>query len=182
MGARPLTSLSRSLFIPASVCVLVWPVDKADRVMRSGVVGALKVITPAETLHIERPACGKGRSCGAERNAMKGEGRDWASLRGAIKVSPPEGTTLAKVEAVGVELDLTRCKGADPFSLQLFVDGKDVTSQSKITTTRDLPPSEVSIYYAPIGIKAGRHLAEIRFRQNKSDAVCQYRWCFTVAE
>src|ERR1700730_668092 len=61
--------------------------------------------------------------------------------------------------------------------LQLFVDGREGNSQSKITMTRDWPPSGVSIYHVPIDIKAGRHQAEIRFRQNESGA---HRWCFTV--
>lgn len=94
------------------------------------------------------------------------------------KVFPPEGSTSSQVPAVGAELDFTRADGADPASLRLLVDDVDVTSRATLTTTRDWPPSFVSISYAPIGLRPGSHRVEVRFRTD--GGTVRYAWTFTV--
>jgi hypothetical protein len=96
-----------------------------------------------------------------------------------VKVFPPEGSTPAQVEAIGAELDFTKGEGADPASLQLFVDGADVTPQSTITLTRDWPPSFVSISFTPTGLQPGAHRAEVRFRTEEGSTL-PYAWTFAI--
>ena len=94
-----------------------------------------------------------------------------------LQVFPPAGATSVQVKVIGAELNFTKGETADPTSLQLFVDGEDVTSQSTITQTRDWPPSFVSISHIPTQLQAGLHHAEIRFKSDKN-VIFTYRWSF----
>lgn len=97
-----------------------------------------------------------------------------------LRELPPTGSTPAHVAAIGAELDLTKAEGADPASLQLTVDGVDVTLRSTITMTRDWPPSFVSIVYTPTQLQPGAHRAEARLR-TKDDRTLSYAWTFAIS-
>lgn len=96
-----------------------------------------------------------------------------------VKVVPADGSAPARVEVVGAELNFTRGSPSDLTSLQLLVDGVDVTSRSTIRMSRDWPPSAVSISYAPMRLKPGLHNAEARFRTVEG-RMLSYAWSFTV--
>jgi len=95
-----------------------------------------------------------------------------------LRVFPPDGSTPAQVGAVGAELDLTRGQAGDASSLRLWVDGVDVTALSRVTQTRDSPPSFVSITYTPTGLPPGLHRAEVRF--DAGGSTLTHAWTFTV--
>lgn len=97
-----------------------------------------------------------------------------------VKEFPPDGSTLAQVGAIGVELDLTKADYADLTSLQLIVDGTDVTSQSTITMTRDWPPSFVYISYTPIRLHSGVHRVEVRGR-SRDGRTLSHAWNFAIS-
>jgi hypothetical protein len=94
-----------------------------------------------------------------------------------VKVFPGGGSALARVEAIGAELDFTKGQESDPASLQLFVDGVDVTRRSRMTLTDDWPPSSVRISYTPILLESGEHWAEIRFHTRERRTI-SYVWGF----
>ena len=96
-----------------------------------------------------------------------------------LRVAPPDGATTARVEAVEAELDLTRGEPGDAASLQLFLDGVDVTPQATVGGTRDVPPSRISIAYSPPRLSPGPHRAEVRFRTAGGRPV-SYAWRFTT--
>lgn len=98
-----------------------------------------------------------------------------------LRVFPADGTASTQVLAVGAELDFTRGHAADASSLRLVVDGVDVTAQSRVTQTRDWPPSFVSISYGPGQLSPGLHRAEIRFATATGAAV-SHAWTFTIKE
>jgi len=101
-----------------------------------------------------------------------------ASPAQVLRVFPADGSSPAQVPAVGAELDLTRGQGGDAASLRLWVDGVDVTALSRVTQTRDWPPSFVSITYTPSALEPGLHRVEIRF--GAGGATVSHAWTFTV--
>jgi hypothetical protein len=101
-----------------------------------------------------------------------------ASPAQVLRVFPADGSTPAQVRAIGAELDLTRGQGGDAASVRLWVDGVEVTSLSRVTQTRDWPPSFLSITYAPSPLQPGLHRAEIRF--GAGGATVSHAWTFTV--
>ncbi|HEV8643130.1 MAG TPA: hypothetical protein VGV13_18755 [Methylomirabilota bacterium] len=96
-----------------------------------------------------------------------------------LRVFPPDGSTPGQVPAITAELDFTRGEPGDAASLRLLVDGVDVTAQSRITQTRDWPPSFVSISYTPARLQPGTHRAEVRFR-TATGATVGHAWTFAV--
>lgn len=98
-----------------------------------------------------------------------------------LSVFPPEESTQTHVRYVSADV-------SEPSSLQLFVDGVDVTSLSKIANTRDgcipanpgcPPPSQGGIYYTPNGLEPGSHHAQISF-QTKQGKTMSYIWSFSI--
>jgi hypothetical protein len=95
------------------------------------------------------------------------------------KVSPPDKSTHTSVPIIRAELDFTAGEAVEPSSLQIFVDGVDVTSQAQIGGSRDWPPSYLHISYTPKDFRQGSHCAEIRFRTKKG-RTNSYQWSFSI--
>jgi hypothetical protein len=93
-----------------------------------------------------------------------------------LKVFPSDGSAIPHGRAIGAELDFTTGEAVDPASLQLFVDGADVTAQSQVTLRRDWPPSFVSISYIPVGLEPGVHRVEVRFRTVHYRTLFSTKW------
>jgi hypothetical protein len=90
------------------------------------------------------------------------------------------------VRYIGASLELG--KKSEVSSLQLFVDGVDVTKLSRIGSTRDgclpvnpgcLPPSHAEIHYAPNNLEPGIHSAEVRLLIKDGKAK-SYAWSFSI--
>ncbi|MBD1839692.1 hypothetical protein H6F78_13300 [Coleofasciculus sp. FACHB-64] len=96
-----------------------------------------------------------------------------------LQVFPPEESTQTYVQYVAAALSFKLGEQADPRSVQLFVDGVDVTSQSRIGNTRDWPISHLEIGYTPNFSESGTHHAEVRFR-TLDGKTKSYRWSFSV--
>lgn len=95
------------------------------------------------------------------------------------RVFPADGSKAETIAAVGAELNFAGGPPVDVKSLRLLLDGQDVTPRATTTMTRDWPPSQVSISYAPGPLKPGIHRAEIRFRPERGKEVV-HRWQFSV--
>lgn len=95
------------------------------------------------------------------------------------EVFPSEGSTQTSVPYVGAQLSFTAIEPAVLSEFQLFVDGVDVTTQSRISSTRDSAPSNASIYYTPKNLQPGTHHALVRF-QIKNGRMISYNWSFSV--
>jgi hypothetical protein len=96
-----------------------------------------------------------------------------------IEVYPCEDSTQTYMQYVGARLNFRLGEKADYSSLRLFIDGVDVTNQSRIGGTRDVPPSRWGIGYTSNLSKPGKHHAEIRF-QSKNGEIKSYSWSFLV--
>lgn len=104
-----------------------------------------------------------------------------------LSVSPPEESRQTGVRSVGVELAPKEGEGVAGGSLQLLIDGVDVTSLAEIANTRDgclvspdcSPPSGGGIYYTPNGLEPGLHQALTRF-QTKEGETKSYTWSFSI--
>jgi hypothetical protein len=96
-----------------------------------------------------------------------------------VKVLPSEGATSAQVDTIGATLNFQKGERADPASLQLFVDGVDVTAESRRAGTGDWPPSHWEISYPAAKLRPGVHQAEVRFRTEAGGAL-QCAWTFTI--
>lgn len=97
-----------------------------------------------------------------------------------VKLIPPEGSTSAQVDTIGATLNFRKGERADYASLQLFVDGVDVTAESRRAGTGDWPPSHWEISYPAVKLRPGVHQAEVRFRTEEGKTL-QYTWTFTIA-
>lgn len=96
-----------------------------------------------------------------------------------VKVYPLEDSTQTSVEYVGARLNFKLGEEADHNSLQLFIDGVDVTKQSWQVGSRDAPSSKWRIAYTVNFSKPGKHRAEIRFK-SKDGTIKSYSWSFSV--
>lgn len=96
-----------------------------------------------------------------------------------LKVFPPEESTQSYVPSIGANLNFKLGEGGDLGSLQLFVDGVDVTPQSRIANTRDWPSSHVEISYTPNFSEAAIHCTEVRFQTLEGKTI-SHNWCFSV--
>ena len=96
-----------------------------------------------------------------------------------IEVYPSEDSTQTSVQYVGAKLNFQLGEEADYSSLRLFIDGVDVTNQSRIGGTRDVPPSRWRIGYTSNFSEPGKHHAEIRF-QSQNGEKKSYSWSFLV--
>jgi hypothetical protein len=103
-------------------------------------------------------------------------------------VSPPEELTQTEVRYVGANFEFQLGEGVNPSSMQLFLDGVDVTNQSEISSTRDgctevsptcPPPSSGGIFYTLNRLEPGTHQVEIRF-QTLNGTPQSYKWSFSV--
>lgn len=96
-----------------------------------------------------------------------------------VMVFPREQSTHTHVQTVSAQLDFKKGGKFAPGSLQLFIDGVDVTPQAKIVSTRDWPPSHVEISYTLNGSEPGTYRAEVRF-QNQEGRTNSYKWPFSI--
>jgi hypothetical protein len=96
-----------------------------------------------------------------------------------LKVFPPEESTQTFVQSVCADFNFKLAGGADAASLQLLVDGVDVTKQSTIAGTRDWPPSSLRISYNPVFSQPGIHYAQLRF-QTLNGTPQSYQWSFSI--
>jgi hypothetical protein len=96
-----------------------------------------------------------------------------------LEVFPPEESTQTYVQYVAAALSFRLGEEADPTSVQLFVDGVDVTTQSQIGNTRDWPISHLEIGYTPNFSETGTHRAEVRFR-TLDGKTKSYSWSFSI--
>jgi hypothetical protein len=96
-----------------------------------------------------------------------------------LKVFPPKESTQSYVQSIGANLNFTLGEGGDLGSLRLFVDGVDVTPQSRIGNTRDSPPSYVEISYTPNFSEPATHCAEVRFQTLEGKTI-SHNWCFSI--
>ncbi len=96
-----------------------------------------------------------------------------------LKVFPAENSAQTSVQFVGAALNFTLGEEAERGSMQLFVDGVDVTKQARISGTRDWPQSYYKISYTPSSFQLGIHCAEIRFRTT-DNTTKSYSWYFSI--
>ena len=96
-----------------------------------------------------------------------------------VKVFPVEKAALRSVDSIGANFRFTPEKKAELGSFQLFVDGVNVTSQSRISGTRDDLPSRTRIAYTPNNFQPGIHQAEVRYHTVDGAQTC-YRWSFQL--
>lgn len=105
-----------------------------------------------------------------------------------LQVFPPDQSTQTYVKTFGVALSPQEGEGVAPSSIQLLIDGVDVTSLAEFNGTRDgciflpkchQPPSLVTLGYTPNSLPPGTHQAEIRFR-TRDGRPKSYHWSFTV--
>lgn len=69
-----------------------------------------------------------------------------------------------------------------PPSLRLLIDGVDVTEQSEIVSTTDIPSSLGEIHFEPHQpFSAGKHTVEVRFA-SKQKQQFSYTWDFYVID
>lgn len=96
-----------------------------------------------------------------------------------LEVFPTENSAQTSVQFVGAALNFKLGEEAEPRSVQLFVNGVDVTKQARIGGTRDWPQSYYRISYTPNSFQLGINCAEIRFRtiDNKTKS---YSWSFSI--
>ena len=67
-----------------------------------------------------------------------------------------------------------------PQSLRLILDGVDVTEQSRIAATEDMPSSQGEILYEPSQpLAVGQHTVEVIFANDQNEAY-SYTWSFYV--
>lgn len=95
------------------------------------------------------------------------------------EVFPREQSTNTHVQTVSAQLNFKKGEKVAPGSLQLFIDGVDVTSQAKIVSTRDWPPSHIEISYKLNGSEPGIYSAEVRF-QTQEGRTNSYSWPFSI--
>ncbi|MCC5616192.1 hypothetical protein LC605_14170 [Nostoc sp. CHAB 5836] len=96
-----------------------------------------------------------------------------------LEVFPAENLAQTSVEFVGAALNFSLGEEAERGSVQLFVDGVDVTKQAQISGTRDWPQSYYKISYTPNSFELGIHCAEIRFRTTDGTTK-SYSWSFSI--
>ena len=96
-----------------------------------------------------------------------------------LEVFPTENSAQTSVQFVGAALNFKLGEEAEPRSVQLFVNGVDVTKQARISGTRDWPQSYYKISYTPNDFQLGINCAEIRFR-TIDNTTKSYSWSFSV--
>lgn len=103
-----------------------------------------------------------------------------------LQVSPPEESIQTDVQYVGALFELG--DESEITSVQLLVDGVNVTNLSTIGSTRDgcFPPSrgcpapsQAGISYTPNGLEPGLHYAEIRLN-TQENSMKSYQWSFSI--
>ncbi|MBW4577063.1 MAG: hypothetical protein KME08_17450 [Aphanothece sp. CMT-3BRIN-NPC111] len=92
--------------------------------------------------------------------------------------------------ATGVNPEVTVNAGFDflrgqrpilPPSVQLLIDGVDVTPQSRLVVTDDIPSSGGGIsFQPPQPFSTGKHVAEVRFANDQNQQF-SYTWDFYVS-
>jgi hypothetical protein len=101
-----------------------------------------------------------------------------------VKVTPDEKARLTNSQAtVSARFEFLRgTRPILPLSLKLFIDGVDVTQQSRIVATEDAPSSRGEILFKPSQpFAAGKHTAEVRFANDRNEQF-SYTWDFYVTE
>ncbi len=97
-----------------------------------------------------------------------------------VQVFPSEKSIQSSIDSIKVVLTFGQEQiQVEIDSLQLILNGIDVTSQTRISGTRDYPPSRVNINYVIPHLKPGKHNAEIHFR-TKNGKSQSYKWSFTL--
>jgi hypothetical protein len=96
-----------------------------------------------------------------------------------ITVIPPEKSIRSSVSSVGADFRFTPQRKAEIGSFQLFLDGRDITSNSRFSSTRDELPSRAVISSESKISQEGTHRAEVRFQTKDGSNIC-YRWTFQV--
>jgi hypothetical protein len=98
---------------------------------------------------------------------------------GVASVFPVEKSVHKFVSSVGATFRFRQELKADPESFKLFLNGVDVTSKSRFSSTRDQPPSRVHIAYSPRISETGTHQAKVVFRTTDGINNC-YQWNFQI--
>ena len=96
-----------------------------------------------------------------------------------LEVFPTENSAQTSVQFVGAALNFRLGEEAERGSVQLFVNGVDVTKQARIGGTRDWPQSYYRISYTPNSFQLGINCAEIRFR-TIDNTTKSYSWSFSI--
>jgi len=99
-----------------------------------------------------------------------------------IRLSPDENATVTDAKVtLSALLELLKGRGiVPPRSLQLFLDGVDLTARSSIASSMDLPPSRGEIFYEPTEPFAfGKHTAEVQFANDQNERF-SYSWNFCI--
>lgn len=100
-----------------------------------------------------------------------------------VKLTPSEDARLTNSKlTVVVSFDFTR--GSKPiraFGLRLLIDGVNVTKQSEIISTADIPTSYSEIRFKPSRpFSATKHTAEVQLIDDQNKLQHSYTWDFYV--
>lgn len=101
-----------------------------------------------------------------------------------MRLTPKENVTLSNPQVnVSASFDLLRGSvPIVPLSLELIIDGVNVTKQSQITATDDIPASQAEILFQPPQpFSPGKHVVELRFANNQNQQF-SYTWNFFVSK
>lgn len=99
-----------------------------------------------------------------------------------VRLTPPENAKLVEPRVtVSASFEFLRGKRPIvPLSLRLLLDGVDVTEQSRIAATEDVPSSLGEILFEPSPpLASGQHTAEVRFANDQNEEF-SYTWHFYV--
>jgi hypothetical protein len=98
------------------------------------------------------------------------------------KVTPNENAKLTNSEII-VVASFEFLRGSQPIlprSLRLFIDEVNVTKQSQIVSTQDIPSSLGEIHFEPPHpLCAGKHTAKVQFANDQNQQF-SYTWDFYV--
>jgi hypothetical protein len=96
-----------------------------------------------------------------------------------VSFSPAAGGQVAGAVTIGAVLDLSRGDITDTSSIQMLLDGADITSRCRVVATRDVPPSRVEVT-CPLGtLHTGLHAAELRLGPTGPGGYA-HRWHFAA--
>jgi hypothetical protein len=105
---------------------------------------------------------------------------DPAPTRPALITSfePAAGAFVGRNVNVRITFDFRLSPRSSPGALRLFIDGKDVTDQTRMGATEDVPPSHVELVFAPKeGWLPGRHGVKVEI----DGPATSYSWQFIVS-
>ncbi len=97
-----------------------------------------------------------------------------------MQVFPSENSIQSSINSISADLNFAQEQiQVELSSIQLILNGVDVTSQTRIAGTRNYPPSSLTMEHVIPHLKSGKYSAEILFR-TKNGKSQSYKWSFTL--